>query len=106
MLEKLLLKEAERRREVFRNLTKHLRDLSLLLKRMDEESRIFLFGSLARWDHVLISEVDVLIKTNLKPKEVIAKLRGEGFDEPFEFHIVDEREFEIYKGLIPELKEI
>lgn len=84
----------------------HLRDLSILLKKMDEGSRIFLFGSAARGDHTLMSDIDILIKTSLKPKEVIAKLRNEGFDEPFEFHVVNEKEFKIYKHMIRELREI
>ncbi|MEM3677821.1 MAG: nucleotidyltransferase domain-containing protein [Candidatus Bathyarchaeia archaeon] len=98
--------EARRRREIFKNLPTHLKELSMFLKKMDGGSRIFLFGSAARGDHVLMSDVDILIKTKLKPKEVIAKLRSEGFDEPFEFHVVNEKEFKIYKDMIPELREI
>ncbi|MBS7645852.1 hypothetical protein KEJ44_07445 [Candidatus Bathyarchaeota archaeon] len=73
---------------------------------MDGGSRIFSSAQRQGGVHVLMSDVDILIKTKLKPREVIAKLRSEGFDEPFEFHVVNEKEFKIYKDMIPELREI
>ncbi|MEM2896984.1 MAG: nucleotidyltransferase domain-containing protein [Candidatus Bathyarchaeia archaeon] len=106
MLKKLLIREAKKREEIFKNLPAYLRNLSSFLKGMDKGCRIFLFGSVAKGDYALISDVDILIKTKLKPKEVIAKLRDAGFDEPFEFHVVNEKEFKIYKRFVPELKEI
>jgi hypothetical protein len=33
-------------------------------------------------------------------------MRKEGFDEPFEFHVMDEERFKFYKQFIKELKEI
>ncbi|MEM2843475.1 MAG: nucleotidyltransferase domain-containing protein [Candidatus Bathyarchaeia archaeon] len=106
MLEKLLIKEAKRREETFKNLPSYLRNLISFLKEMDRKCKIFLFGSVVKGDYALISDIDILIKTKLKPKEVIAKLRNAGFDEPFEFHVVNEKEFKVYKLFIPELKEI
>lgn len=106
MLKKLLLREAKKREEIFKNLPTHLRNLSSFLKKMDKDCKIFLFGSVAKEEYALISDIDILIKTKLKPKEVIAKLRNAGFDEPFEFHVVNEKEFKIYKYFVPELKEI
>jgi predicted nucleotidyltransferase len=49
--------------------------------------KFFYFASVAKNEYVLISDIDVLILTKLKPNEVIAKLRKEGFNEPFEFHV-------------------
>jgi len=105
-LEELLVKEAERRREVFKNLQKILEEIKKTLIDMDKESRVFLFGSVARGEYALTSDIDVLILTKLKPSEVIARLREKGFDEPFEFHVVDDKTFNFYRQLIRELKEL
>jgi len=73
---------------------------------MDPEGRVFLFGSTARGENVLASDIDVLILTELTPSTVIATLRKEGFDETFEFHVVDGRRFKIYCNNIKDLKEV
>lgn len=105
-MEELLIREAVRRREVFENLPMLLKRMKELLNEVDRESKVFLFGSVAKNEYVLTSDIDVLILTKLNPSEVIAKLRKEGFDEPFEFHVADEKMFEFYNRLIRELKEI
>lgn len=105
-MERFLIEEAKRRERIFKDLPLYLERLKDEMKKVDEKSRIFLFGSVARGEHALTSDIDVLILTNLKPNEVIAKLRKAGFDEPFEFHVVDEKEFEIYRYFVHDLKEI
>lgn len=106
MSERLLIKEARRRERIFKNLHLYLKRLKSEMKKIDGESRLFLFGSTARGEHVLMSDIDVLILTRLKPSEVIARLRGMGFDEPFEFHVVDEKRFETYRQFVRDLKEL
>lgn len=101
-----MIREAARRREVFGNMPKLLKKMKKILSEADRGSRIFLFGSVVKKEYVLTSDIDVLIVTKLKPSEVIAKLRKEGFDEPFEFHVADEKMFKLYNRLIRELKEI
>lgn len=105
-LEELLIREAARREEVFKNLPELLKRIKKMMGEADKESRVFLFGSVARDEHGLTSDIDILILTKLKPCEVIAKLRKEGFDEPFEFHVTDEKMFSFYCKLIRELREI
>ncbi|MEM1548589.1 MAG: nucleotidyltransferase domain-containing protein, partial [Thermoproteota archaeon] len=95
-MEELLIREAVKREEVFRNLPELLKRIKKVMSEADEESRVFLFGSVLRGEHVLTSDIDVLILTKLKPCEIIAKLRKEGFDEPFEFHVTDEKTFGFY----------
>ena len=101
-----MIKEAKRREKIFKNLSFHLKNLKRFLKKIDRRCRIFLFGSVAKNEHVLSSDIDILILTSLKPNEVIAELRKTGFDEPFEFHVVDEKRFKIYKKFIKEMREI
>ncbi|MBO3754452.1 MAG: nucleotidyltransferase domain-containing protein [Candidatus Brockarchaeota archaeon] len=104
-LEELLIREAARREEVFKNLPELLKRIKKIGE-ADKESRVFLFGFVARDEHVLTSDIDILILTKLQPCEIIAKLRKEGFDEPFEFHETDEKMFSFYCKLIRELREI
>ncbi|MCS7138665.1 MAG: nucleotidyltransferase domain-containing protein [Crenarchaeota archaeon] len=104
-MEEFLIREARIRQEVFEKLPEILKKIRDILSKMDKDSRAFLFGSVARGEYSLTSDVDILILTKLKPNEVIARLRKEGFDEPFEFHVVDEKAFDFYTLLFKELKE-
>jgi predicted nucleotidyltransferase len=101
-----LIKEAAKRAEVFRNLPSYLKELKNFSKKIDKKCKIFIFGSVVEKKHALISDVDILILTSLKPSIVISKLRKAGFDEPFEFHVVDKKMFKLYKSFIPKLKKI
>jgi predicted nucleotidyltransferase len=48
--------------------------------------------------HLYSSDVDVLIVTErLRPGEVIAALKEEGFDDPSEIHVVDRSILELYE---------
>ncbi|QOJ79737.1 nucleotidyltransferase domain-containing protein [Infirmifilum lucidum] len=76
------------------------------MKRLDSNGKLFLFGSTSRGENTLASDIDILILTSLDPSFVIANLRKAGFDDPFEFHVVDNSRFELYKRFIKDLKEI
>jgi len=102
----LLVREAEKRAEVFRNLPNYLKELKKFCRKVDKKCKVFIFGSVAEKKHALISDIDVLILTSLKPSLVISKLRNAGFDEPFEFHVVDKKMFKLYKNFVLNLKEI
>lgn len=106
MSERLLIREAKRRENIFKNLPIYLERLKNEMKKMDKKSRVFLFGSVARGEYALTSDIDIIILTDLRPEEVIAKLRQAGFDEPFEFHVVDRKRFEIYSYFVRDLKEL
>lgn len=106
MLEKLLVREAKKRAEYFRNLPSYLERMKRILRKHDRDCRIYIFGSVAKNDSCLLSDIDILVKTRLKPNFVIALLRDSGFDEPFEFHIVNEEEFKLYRKLIGTMREI
>ena len=106
MSEKILIREARRRREIFKNLQRYLDRIRETVKSIDKEARVYLFGSVARGEHVLISDIDVLIVSRLEPSRVIASLREAGFEEPFEFHVVDEERAELYLQMVKDLREI
>ena len=53
---------------------------------------------MAEGRHLYSSDVDVLIVTErLSPGEVIAVLKEEGFDDPFEIHVVDRGMLMLYE---------
>lgn len=106
MLENFLVDEAKRRFEFFSNIDSYLKRIKQVLHNIDPQVKVFLFGSTARGENVFASDIDVLILTDLNPGLVIATLRKEGFDETFEFHVVDSRRFKIYCNIIKDLKEV
>ncbi len=53
---------------------------------------------MAEGRHLYSSDVDVLIVTErLRPGQIIAVLKEEGFDDPFEIHVVDRRTLDLYE---------
>ena len=86
--EDMMVEEAKRRREVFRNLDKYLSKVCSVVKTYDEDAEVYLFGSVLQSRHLLSSDIDVLIVTDMHPGEMLAVLWNEGFEDPFEFHVV------------------
>jgi len=96
----ILIERAKQRKEVFRNLDKYLCELKSFVHKLDENSKLYLFGSAVRGEPSMISDVDVLVVTDLNPAEVIAQLWRAGFEEPFEFHVVGKEAAEKYFRII------
>ena len=97
MFEDLIVEEARRRREIFNNLPRYLEIIIDTVKSLDENARIYLFGSVAESRYLLSSDIDILVVTRLRPEEVIAALWNRGIRDPFEIHVVNEDLFEIYR---------
>ena len=96
MSERLLVEEAKRRAEVFRNLPKYLKVLLDTVKSLDENAEAYLFGSVAEGRYLLSSDIDVLVVTERSPSEVLAALWERGIKDPFEVHVVGRGAFEAY----------
>ena len=92
----MLVEEAKRRAEVFRNLPKNLKVVLDTVKSLDENAEAYLFGSVAEGRYLLSSDIDVLVVTERSPGEVLAALWEKGIKEPFEVHVVDKDAFEVY----------
>ena len=94
---KLLVEEAKRRAEIFGNLDKYQKIVEIV-KELDRNAEVYLFGSVAEGKHLLSSDIDILVVTNLAPREVLAILWERGIRDPFEIHVVTKDMLEIYKG--------
>ena len=97
MSEELLVKEAKRRAEVFKNLQKYLKTLVRVVKELDEGAEVYLFGSVAEGKHTLSSDIDVLVVTNQPPSKVLATLWESGIKDPFEIHVITKNMLETYR---------
>jgi len=84
----LFVEEAKRRAEIFRNLGRRLRAIAGMVRELDNEAEVYLFGSVAEGKHMLSSDIDILVVTNRKPGETLATLWSKGVKEPFEMHVV------------------
>ncbi|MEM4297019.1 MAG: nucleotidyltransferase domain-containing protein [Nitrososphaerota archaeon] len=77
-----------------------------VVRELDSEARVFLFGSVAGGEHVISSDIDILIISRLEPALLIAHLRRAGFEEPFEFHVAWAERAELYLRSIGVMREI
>ena len=95
--EKLLVKEAKRRAEIFKNLNKYLQIIAKTVKELDKNAEIYLFGSVAEGKHLLSSDIDVLVITNQPPGKIISTLWEKGIKDPFEIHVITKEMLENYR---------
>jgi len=96
--EELFVEEARRRAEIFKDLERYLTLIAETVKELDEDAEVYLFGSVAEGRHLLSSDVDVLVVTDLSPGDVLAALWKRGIDDPFEVHVVKRDALETYKA--------
>jgi predicted nucleotidyltransferase len=90
------VEEALRRREIFDNLNKYLVEIKKVIKQIDKNARVFLFGSVAKGNWTYSSDIDILIVTERKASYVLSQLHEKGFSEPFEFHVISNKWLEWY----------
>jgi predicted nucleotidyltransferase len=62
--EELLVEEAKRRAEIFRNLGRYLAAIADVVRGLDGDAEVYLFGSVAEGRYLLSSDIDVLVVTN------------------------------------------
>ncbi|MCS7365674.1 MAG: nucleotidyltransferase domain-containing protein [archaeon GB-1867-035] len=97
MSHKILVKEAIRSQEAFKNLEKHLETIKQTVKEIDSKAEIYLFGSIAEKTHTYSSDIDILIITKENPSQIHLKLWKAGIKPPFEIHIQPPEKLELYK---------
>jgi len=82
-----LIEDARRRQDVFKNLDKYLRIIKEVVKSVDPNAEVYLFGSVAEGRSTLSSDIDVLVVTNADPGIILEKLWRAGIGPPFEVHV-------------------
>ena len=97
MWEDLLIDEAKRRREIFERLDEYLKKIVEIVEKIDSNAELYLFGSVAEGRHLISSDIDILVVSNLHPGRIIAELWSNGIDNPFEIHVITRDMLETYK---------
>ncbi len=71
----------------------------MIVKQIDENAEVYLFGSVAMGEHLYSSDIDILVVTDLKPALIISRLWEKGIkNPPFEIHVCTPRELQLYKS--------
>jgi predicted nucleotidyltransferase len=87
MSHEILVRNAHKRREAFKNLAEHLKTIKETIHRLDPKAEIYMFGSVAEKKHNYSSDIDILIITKLPPANVHSELWKAGIKDPFEIHV-------------------
>ena len=83
----IIIKAAIKRREIFKNLEKHLHVIKEVITKLDHDAEVYLFGSVAENRYNYSSDIDVLIVTKVESSKVFFELWKSGIKEPFEIHV-------------------
>jgi len=75
-----------------------LRRIVEIVRRLDSNAEVYMFGSVAKGRCSLSSGIDVLVIANVGPARVLAELWSSGIRDPFEVHVVTKELFEVYKN--------
>jgi len=97
MSSEVLLKRALERREVFRNLEKHIQTIKEIVSKIDPKAEVYIFGSAANNKHTYSSDIDTLIITVAQPARVHVELWKAGIKEPFEIHVQPPERADLYR---------
>jgi len=92
-----LINEAKRRREIFERLYEYLKKIVETVRKIDSNAELYLFGSVAEGKHLISSDIDILVVSDLHPGRIIAELWSNGVDDPFEIHVITRDMLETYK---------
>jgi predicted nucleotidyltransferase len=99
----------------FKNYLKYAKNLKEIAKKIlkDKKLKIIIFGSVIERDYTLSSDIDIMIISSKIPRKGIkrAKILGKiynsiGIASPFEIHLVNKKDWKIYKKFIKKFKEV
>ena len=92
-----MINEAKRRREIFERLYEYLKKIVETVRKIDSNAELYLFGSVAEGKHLISSDIDILVVSDLHPGRIIAELWSAGIGDPFEIHVITRSMLETYK---------
>ena len=84
------------KKDVFNNLHYYLAKIKESILSADQNSRIYLFGSVVSGNYNMASDIDILIVTSVDRNIIQNALDKENLGFPFEFHIRTEETAEPY----------
>jgi predicted nucleotidyltransferase len=99
----------------FRNYLRYAKILKENAKKIlkDKKLKVIIFGSVIERDYTLSSDIDVLIISSRIPRKGIrrAKILEKIYDSigifsPFEIHLLNKKDWKIYKKFIKKFKEV
>lgn len=67
------------------------------MNELDKGAEVYLFGSVAEGRHLLSSDIDILVVTEIPPEVVISTLWKKGVEDPFEIHVISGNDLEVYR---------
>ena len=111
-VKEIVIEKIREREKIVKNLKRVIKEISKEVKKLlGKDAKVYVFGSYLKGNfHHFLSDVDILIVSNkiknLNDKVKISLSLKEKFGYIFQFHIVNEKEFEIYKFFIDKMKEI
>ncbi len=95
----------ERRKNAFDNIDRNLKTIINLIKSVDKDSEVYLFGSVLKGNYNYASDIDILIIT--KNKDVVYDvLWNNNYSDPYEFHVKSKEESKYYFKHIKDIKKI
>jgi len=96
-----LYKWWSKRKEILDHARDYVREIKrICVEEIDQECRVILFGSVARGNYRVDSDIDVLIitekgKTIWDKAQISSKIKEKiGFGDPLELHVVTRKEYE------------
>ena len=84
------------KKEVFGNLHYYLAKIKETVLNVDQNTKVYLFGSAATGDYNMASDIDILIVSSKDRNIIQNALDKENLGFPFEFHIRNEKTAEPY----------
>ncbi len=84
------------KKDVFNNLHYYLAKIKESILSVDENSKVYLFGSVVTGNYNMASDIDILIVTSVDRNIIQNALDKENLGFPFEFHIRTEETAEPY----------
>jgi hypothetical protein len=97
---------AKKRRKAFDHLDSYLARIKKVALAEDENSKVYLFGSVAEGNFNMASDIDILIVTEKDKGSLLTKLDKEEIGFPFEMHVRNVREAEPYFRHVHKMKEL
>jgi predicted nucleotidyltransferase len=92
----LFLANIKLKKEVFGNLHYYLAKIKETVLSVDQNTKVYLFGSVAIGDYNMASDIDLLIVSSMDRNVIQNALDRENLGFPFEFHIRNGKTAEPY----------